>query len=140
MTVTARTKNNLQVEIISRQHHWIGDEPESAGGDDAGPNPYAMLLGALAACKLITVQMYANRKNWPVEGVEIRLETRKVHARDCEDCQSDPNAVVDIIEGEIEFFGDLSSEQKGRLYEISNRCPVHRTLLSETKIRVQPKD
>ncbi len=138
MRVNAKSIKNLQVEINARGHIWIGDEPESAGGDDAGPNPYDMLLGALAACKIITVHMYARRKEWPLESVQIRLETRKIHARDCDDCESDPNAQVDLIEGEISFTGALSDEQKSRLYEISNRCPVHRTLTSETKIRVKP--
>jgi putative redox protein len=83
----------------------------------------------------MTIQMYAQRKGWVVEGVQIKLSTHKVHARDCEDCESDPNAKVDIIETELSFEGDLTPEQIDRLAWIAGRCPVHRTLTSETKIR-----
>ena len=81
--------------------------------------------------------MYARRKKWPLTGIELELKTHKIHAKDCEDCESDVRGMVDIIEGEIEFHGDLNSEQIARLHEISDRCPVHRSLLSETKIRVR---
>jgi putative redox protein len=83
----------------------------------------------------MTVQMYARRKGWPLEGVEVDLQTRKVHAKDCEDCESDPNAKVDIIDCQIRIQGDLVPEQIERLVDISERCPVHRTLTSETVIR-----
>ncbi len=137
MRVIAKSIKQYQVAITARGHSWTADEPPSAGGDDMGPNPYDLLLGSLAACKLITVQMYAQRKGWPLDGMEIRLDTRKIHARDCEDCESEPAALIDLIEGEISFAGDLSPEQLERLHEISNRCPVHRTLTSETKIAVK---
>jgi putative redox protein len=91
----------------------------------------------LGACKVITVQMYARKKGWPLEGVEVSLSTYKVHAKDCEDCESDPNAKIDVIECEIGFQGELSSEQIQRLAEISERCPVHRTLVSETRIHTR---
>lgn len=136
MPIIARSLGNYQVEINARDHQWVADEPESAGGDDAGPNPYDLLLGSLAACKIITVQMYAQRKEWPLEGVELELSTRKVHARDCEDCTSEPSAKIDLVEGHIRFEGDLTEQQLERLHQISDRCPVHRTLTSETKIRV----
>jgi len=135
MSITARTRSNLQVEITNGRHELLADEPHSAGGDDLGPNPYDLLLGALAACKVMTAHLYARRKGWPLESVELRLDTRKVFARDCEDCESDPNARVDIITGEIAFAGDLTPEQIARLQEIADRCPVQRTLTSETRIR-----
>lgn len=134
MDVTAKSIKNYQVELTSGRHRWISDEPEDVG-DDAGPDPYALLLSALGSCKVMTVQMYARRKGWPLEGVEVRLHTYKVHAKDCRDCVSDPNAKVDVIECEIDYRGDLSEEQVKRLTEISERCPVHRTLTSEIKIR-----
>ena len=134
MLVTAKSLTGYQVEIASGNHRFIADESLGAG-DDAGPDPYGLLLAALGACKVMTVQMYARRKEWPLEGAEANLTTHKVHARDCEDCESDPNARVDIIEVELTFHGDLSSEQISRLAQIADRCPVHRTLTSETKIR-----
>jgi putative redox protein len=134
MDVVGQSIKNLQVQLTAGRHRWVADEPVGVG-DDLGPNPYDLLLGALAACKVMTVHMYANRKGWPVESVQVGLSTRKVYARDCDDCDSDPGAKVDIIECEIEFKGDLTPEQVQRLVEISERCPVHRTLTSETKIR-----
>lgn len=138
-TVTAKLIQNYQVDVKTDNHQFLIDEPISKGGDDLGPNPYDMLLGALAGCKLITVQMYARRKGWPLEGMDIRLSHDKIHAKDCEDCESD-YAKVDIIEVEISFQGDLTEEQLERLAEISTRCPVHKTLTSETKIRTKLVD
>jgi len=136
MNVIARHKENLQVEITAGAHQFLADEPMGFG-DDAGPNPYELLLSALGSCKVITVQMYARRKNWQLEGVQVSLNIDKVYARDCEDCESNPNAKVDIIKCQISFQGDLTPEQLQRLTEISERCPVHRTLTSETKIHTQ---
>jgi putative redox protein len=136
MSVFARSLRNVQVEISAGRHKWIADEPIGKG-DDAGPAPYDLLLGALAACKVMTVHMYARRKNWPLEKVHVNLSTQKIYARDCEDCESNPNAKVDIIDCEIGFEGDLDEKQIQRLTEISTRCPVHRTLVSETKIRTR---
>lgn len=135
--VTAHNRDHFQVEIHSGSHSWRSDEPVEAGGEDTGPNPYELLLGALAACKIITVKMYARKKGWKLEGVSVSLSTRKVHAKDCEDCESDPNAKVDIIDVQIQFEGDLDEIQENRLLEISERCPVHRTLTSEVKIRTR---
>jgi len=132
--VIARSSTNVQVEITAGRHHFVADEPLGVG-DDAGPNPYELLLSALGACKVMTVQMYARRKQWPLEGVRVTLSSSRVHARDCEDCESDPDAKVDIIEVRIGFQGDLTAEQVQRLSEMSERCPVHQTLTSETKIR-----
>ena len=135
MNVTACSLTNLQVEIIAGRHQFVADEPVEAGGDDAGPDPYSLLLGSLAACTVITLQMYARRKSWPLESVQASLGIQKVHARDCEDCESDPDARVDIIESRLTFRGDLSPQQVARLAEIASRCPVHRTLAGEIKIR-----
>ena len=134
MNVVARSLTNLQVEITAGRHQFVADEPIGTG-DDEGPNPYDLLLSALAACKIMTLHMYARRKQWSLESVKISLNTRKVYARDCEDCESDPNAKVDVIDCLISFEGDLTPAQVGRLIEISERCPVQRTLTSETKIR-----
>ena len=139
MSIIARNSTNVQVEVTSGRHRFVSDEPIGVG-DDAGPDPYALLLSALGACKVMTVQMYARRKGWSLEDVQVDLDTRKVHAKDCEDCESDPDARVDIIECQISFSGDLTPEQIARLTEISKRCPVHRTLTSETKIRTTVKE
>ncbi len=134
MRIEARSKTGYQVEIEAGRHQFIADEPAGIG-DDAGPGPYDLLLSALAACKIMTVQMYARRKGWPLEGVEAWLNSDKIHARDCEDCESDPDSQVDLIEAELSFQGDLTVEQIERLGEIADRCPLHRTLTSETKVR-----
>ena len=136
MSVIARSSTGLQVEIVAGRHQFVADEPIGTG-DDTGPNPYELLLSALGACTVMTVQMYARRKNWPLSGVEVRLNTYKIHSSDCGDCSSDPKARVDIIEREVKFSGDLNPEQITRLTEIAERCPVHRTLTSETKIRTK---
>jgi putative redox protein len=136
MKLTAQNGTNFQVRIKSGRHEFIADEPLDIG-DDAGPDPYSLLLGSLAACTIMTVQMYARRKNWPLEGVELSLSTQKVHAKDCEDCESDPNARVDIIERQISFEGELTEDQIDRLADIASKCPVHRTLTSETVIRTE---
>jgi len=135
MSVQAHIRENFQIEVNSGAHTFIVDEPASVGGDDLGPSPYDVLLASLAACKLITVQMYARRKGWPLEDVQLEMSTSKIHASDCEDCESDPNARIDLIEAELRFIGDLDDEQKARLLYISERCPVHRTLTTETKIQ-----
>lgn len=135
MTVTARSLKNLQVEIQASTHPLLADEPLHDGGEDMGPSPYDLLLSALAACKVMTVHLYARRKQWPVETVSIMLNHRKVAADECEDCVTTGAAKVDIIDCEISFEGELTAEQIQRLAEIADRCPIHRTLTSETKIR-----
>lgn len=135
MTVTAHSLENLQVQIQASNHHILADEPVSAGGNDKGPAPFDLLLSSLAACKVMTVHMYARRKEWPVETVSITLNHRQISARDCEDCETEGAAKVDIIDCEISFEGNLDEAQIKRLAEIADRCPVHRTLTSETKIR-----
>lgn len=135
MDVTARNETGYQVEIDAAGHHLLADESPKDDQPTAGPNPYALLLASLAACKAMTVRLYAERKDIPLEAVNVNLSIHKVYARDCEDCESDDDAKVDIIEEEISFEGDLTDEQRERLAWIADRCPVHRTLTSETKIR-----
>ena len=139
MKVTAKNLKNYQVQIEAGNHQFIADEPLGVG-DDAGPNPYTLLLSALGACKVMTVLMYARKKGWPLKDVEVSLETYRIHAKDCKDCESDPNAKVTVIEADVAVQGDLSKEQIKRLGEISEHCPVHKTLTSEIKITTKVVD
>jgi putative redox protein len=110
------------------------DEPRAVGGDDAGPGPYEMLLMGLGACTSMTLRMYAELKKLPLEKVSVRLSHRRIHAQDCSDCGT-KEGKVDEITREITLVGNLDETQRARLLEIANRCPVHRTLSSEIKIR-----
>ena len=118
----------------SGRHELIADEPENVGGNDAGPGPYEYLLMGLGACTSMTLRMYAQHKQLPLEKVTVRLSHKKIHARDCNDCETRAGK-VDEITREITLEGDLTEDQRQRLLEIANRCPVHRTLSSEIKIR-----
>jgi uncharacterized OsmC-like protein len=123
-------------EIETGRHRLAADEPVTAGGTDAGPSPYDLLLAALGACTSMTVSMYARRKQWPLEAVTVRLTHTKIHAEDCAECET-KDGMLDRIEREITLHGGLSAEQRERLLEIANRCPVHRTLVSEIDIRTR---
>jgi putative redox protein len=128
-------------DIAVGAHALRADEPRSLGGDDTGPTPYGLLLAALGACTAMTVRLYARRKQWPLEGVEVRLRHDKIHAADCAECETQA-AKIDRIEKGIVLQGELSDEQRERLLEIADRCPVHRTLQSEVhfaKVALPPR-
>lgn len=131
--VTVRNGEGLRTEISTGGHTLVADEPESLGGTDEGPNPYDYLIGALGACTAMTVRMYADRKGWPLESAEVNLWHEKIHARDCGECETE-NGRIDRIQMQIKLEGDLSEEQREKLLEIADKCPVHRTLTSETII------
>lgn len=123
-------------EIQAGRHRIVVDEPSAAGGTDAGPSPYDLLLAALGACTSITVSMYARRKAWPLDEVTVNLRHAKNHAADCTDCES-KEGKLDRIERDIHFSGPLTDEQRTRLLEMANRCPVHRTLASGIEIKTR---
>jgi len=121
-------------------HVFSADEPVSAGGTDAGPDPYALLLAALGACTSMTIRLYVSRKKWPLERVAVRLRHERVYAKDCDECVENRDGHVERITREIELFGPLTAEQKARLVEIAERCPVHRTMAGPTKIVTRLKE
>lgn len=120
------------VDIATSGHRLRADEPAAAGGEDSGPNPYDLLLAALGACKVMTLRMYADRKEWPLEGIRIDLSHSRVHAQDCAECETE-KGLIDQIDTRLELEGPLSDEQRDRLLQIANKCPVHRTLMTETR-------
>ena len=115
-------------------HYQTADEPASFGGHDFGPSPYELLSASLAACTAMTLHMYARRKEWPLENVEVHISYTKEHARDGAECLDDPNARIDTFYREIALTGELDTAQRKRLMEIADRCPVHRTLHSPTQV------
>ncbi|PYS94430.1 MAG: hypothetical protein DMF50_12515 [Acidobacteria bacterium] len=117
-------------------HVLAADEPVEAGGTDTGPGPYDLLLAALGSCTSMTVTMYARRKEWPLETVRVRLRHSRIHAADCENCETKVGW-LDQIERDIELVGSLDEAQRARLVEIANKCPIHRTLTSELVIRTR---
>jgi putative redox protein len=124
----------FQQEIISGRHRLIADEPQDAGGLGSGPGPYDFLLAALGACTSMTLRLYADRKNIPLKRASVRLRHGKIYATDCAECET-KEGMLDRIERVITLEGDLSAEQRARLMEIADKCPVHRTLTSEINIR-----
>ena len=137
VSVAERSAEKFVQDVRVGRHRLIADEPERVGGQDAGPDPYGFLLTALGACTSMTLRMYARHKKWPLEHVEVQLRHRKVHEQDCEDCES-KSSRIDQIEREIRLRGpELHDTQRQRLLEIADRCPVHRTLESDIRIRTQ---
>lgn len=133
MTVIVRSREGLRQEIEAGPHRLVADEPVAAGGADAGPDPYGLLLASLGACTSMTLLLYARRKGWPLEGVEVELDHARVHADDCAGCE-DPGRFVDQVTRRIRMTGPLDATQIRRLGEIARKCPVHKTLSSGMRI------
>ena len=125
--------SGYRVDVNTRQHHFHADEPRPLGGTDAGPTPYELLLASLAGCTAMTLRMYADRKGWPLEAAVIWLRQARSHELDCENCATEPVG-MGVIERRVELVGPLSDEQRARLLQIADRCPVKQTL--ERGIRI----
>ena len=131
--VIVHSLENLRQEIDAGSHTFFADEPVDAGGDNSGPNPYELLLAAVGACTSMTLLMYARRKSWPLEDVEVRLSHSRDYRRDCAECEQ-KDARLDVIERRITLKGPLDEAQRLRLLEIAEKCPVHRTLTGTIKV------
>jgi putative redox protein len=132
-TVIVSSETGLVQEITAGNHQLHADEPIPLG-TASGPTPYDLLLAGLGACTSMTLRLYAQRKGWDLQRITVRLRHKRIHAKDCQDCET-KQGFLDQIDREIEFTGNLDSEKKNRLREIAEKCPVHRTLESEIKIR-----
>jgi uncharacterized OsmC-like protein/fermentation-respiration switch protein FrsA (DUF1100 family) len=138
--VVRETRNSkFQQTVTVGPHRLIADEPVPAGGDDTGPGPYDFLLAGLGACTSMTLRLYADRKSLPLERVTVTLKHSKIHAKDCAECET-REGMLDQIDRVIAMDGALEPEQRQRLMEIADKCPVHRTLQSEIRILTRAVD
>ncbi|MEM9066881.1 MAG: bifunctional alpha/beta hydrolase/OsmC family protein [Myxococcota bacterium] len=131
--VIVEGREGFTQQVRARTHQVIADEPTRMGGADLGPSPYELLLAALGTCTSMTLRMYADRKEWPLEAVRVSLRHGREHAKDCEECTK-KTGHIDVLTRTIEIVGDLTEEQRARMMEIADRCPVHRTLENEIRI------
>lgn len=134
VTVAGRPEDIFLATVNANGHRMLTDEPESVGGEDRGPTPYDYLAAALGTCTVMTLNMYARHKRLPVERVEVSVRHDRVHARDCKDCESD-KGYVDQLHREIRITGELDDAQRERMMQIADRCPVHKSLHGEIKVR-----
>lgn len=133
LQVVTRTEQSFTTEIMAGQHALTADEPESVGGLDLGPSPYDLLAASLGACTGMTLRMYANHKKWPLEEVIVHIKHQKIYDEDCQDCE-DPAKKIDHMERIVEVKGNLTEQQRNRLREIADKCPVHKTLHASVKV------
>ena len=126
----------FRTEVEVGGHRLVVDEPVAVGGADHGPTPYEMLLAGLGACTAMTLRIYADKRKWPLERARVSLIHRKVHAKDCVDCVNKP-AKMDVVDRVITLDGALTEEQRTKLLEIAQRCPVHQTLNSKVEINTR---
>ncbi|HVP60829.1 MAG TPA: OsmC family protein [Myxococcaceae bacterium] len=134
--VVSGPAEGFRTEIEVGGHHLVVDEPLPVGGTDAGPSPYEMLLAGLGACTAMTLRLYADKRKWPLERARVTLQHRKVHAKDCADCDHKP-ARMDVVDRVVFLEGTLTDEQRAKLMEIAERCPVHQTLQNEIQVNTR---
>jgi len=135
--LVGETRNGkFEQSVVVGKHRYLADEPVSVGGNGSGPSPYEYLLAGLGACTSMTIRLYADLKKIPLERVSVLLKHDKIHAVDCEECET-KEGKIDRIDREIRLEGELSAEQRARLFEIADKCPVHRTLHSEISIKTR---
>lgn len=127
-TITADLTAGAVVELRNGRHVWRADEPIDLNGTDTGPNPYELLLGSLGACTCITLSYYCQRKGWTLHSVSAQYTYDKIHADDCAHCEDDAHGFLHNVTAEIFIDGDFDDDQRARLAEIAQKCPVHRTL------------
>ena len=139
VTVRETRGGKFQQEIMSGPHRFLADEPVKLGGLDSGPGPYDLVLAGLGACTAMTMRLYAERKQLPLDRVTVRLSHDRIHAEDCENCET-KTGMIDRIERVISMEGALNPDDRKRLMEIADKCPVHRTLTSEINIRTSGQD
>lgn len=132
--VASTGENPFQQAVAMGPHFTLADEPIAVGGGNTGPAPYDFLLAGLGACTSMTLQMYAARKGWPLERAEVRLQHQKIHAQDCQDCETKIGK-IDAITRQVRLFGPLNADQRTKLLEIADKCPVHRSLNSEVLVQ-----
>ena len=138
--IVRETRNSkLQQSVTIGPHKLTADEPVAVGGEDSGPGPYDFLLTALGACTSMTMRLYADRKALPLDRITVTLKHSKIHAQDCEECET-REGMLDQIDRVIGMEGALDADQRKRLMEIADKCPVHRTLTSEVRILTKPAD
>jgi putative redox protein len=139
VVVQETRKSKFNQAITVGPHHLVADEPVAAGGEDAGPGPYDFLLAGLGACTSMTMRLYADRKSLPLDRVTVTLKHSKIYAKDCAECET-RDGMLDQIERDIAIDGALDAEQRKKLMEIADKCPVHRTLTSEIRIVTKAVD
>jgi putative redox protein len=141
--VVVHSQTGLTQRVEVRDHELVADEPLEGGGADLGPNPYELLLAALGSCTAMTVRLYAQRRGWPLEGITVVLQHERVHALDCANCETREGS-LDKVTKRLSLTGPLSAEQRERLGQIAERCPVQRTLqhplVVEQHLLVDPRD
>jgi putative redox protein len=125
--------SGLLQQIDAGRFHWVSDEPASVGGTETGPTPYDLLLGALGACTSMTLRLYADRRKWPLESVTVRLRHQRIHRDDCVNCEA-KDASIERVERTLELKGPLTEEQRAKLRDMAERCPVHQTLRNKLEV------